>query len=174
MNLIECSSLAGALAGSCVGGVFGYQWAGVLGAGAGAVGGLVLGLFPGPLIGGGLFWVVLTQERWSRRKRLRPRLGRYWTRDRAQAWVDLKERLPVATAVQGTVILRESFGCHLDIGVAFPARIDSWNHPHDDPDPPPLDARVEATVRSFDDENREVVLTRKEQAPPGEKRPSAR
>lgn len=166
MNLIECSSLTGAVVGSGVGAVFGYQWAGVLGAGAGAVGGFVLGLFPGPLIGSGLFWVVLTQDRWSRRKQLRPRLGRYWTRDRAQAWEDLKERLPVATKVQGTVILRDSFDCHLDIGVTFPGRINSWNHPHDNPTPPPLDARVEATVLSFDDAAREVVLTRQEQVLP--------
>lgn len=166
MNLIECSSLAGALVGSGVGAVFGYQWAGVLGAGAGAAGGFVVGLFPGPLIGIGLGWGILTQSHWSRRKRLRPRLGRYWTRDRAQAWADLKERLPVATEVQGTVILRESSDCHLDIGVTFPARIDSWNHPHD-PEPPPLDSRVEATVLSFDDATREVVLTRKERTPPG-------
>ncbi|WP_426750309.1 hypothetical protein [Myxococcus sp. Y35] len=164
MQLFISSALVGAFTGSGVGAAIGYERAGILGALAGAAAGFGIGLVSFPLMVGGLFWAAFAKERWSRRKKLRPHLGRYWTRDRTQAWRDLKERLSAGTTVQGTVVLHDSVDCFLDIGAGFPARIDSWDYVPDNPSHPPLHSRVEATVSSFDDGDRQVVLTRTEKA----------
>ena len=83
-------------------------------------------------------------------------------------WEDVKARLPVGTALEGTVVHVARFGVFVDLGVGFdglllvpemagpgPKRMDEY---------PQVGERVTARVIHHRDHNRQISLTQREPA----------
>jgi hypothetical protein len=162
MNVFECGALTMASACGGVGMGLGYRWAGILGVPVGGVLGCACGLVIGGGAIAGVFWVGILLQRISKRVGLFPCFGRYWGRRRAPAWAELKERLAAGKPVRGKVVGVRNYGRFIDLGVGFPALLETVDDGRVQRQLPELHSEVEALVLKFDDREREVVLTRKD------------
>jgi hypothetical protein len=160
MTLIEIVVVLGLLVGVAVGAAVGFGAAGILGGAVGAVLGAVLGVGGGGGLLGAGFGLAIMRERWVKRRGLSPTFGRYWSRDHASAWEDVKERLTGGEIVRGNCVLEVNYGRFLDIGFGFPALLKK----SEDPATVPLtsDRELEGWVLDFDDADHEIVLTRRD------------
>ena len=164
MNLFEAMGLVGAGSGLILGATVGFRHGGV----AGAIGGGLLGFAAGCAGGYGLvaagFGSAILAERRSKRRKLRPTLGRFWAKEHLPSWEALKEGLRAGQSLRGRVVLVEYYGLFLDFGRGFPAaltRLDGGFDPG--ATLPAPGTEVEATILEFDDADREVRLTRRSQ-----------
>jgi hypothetical protein len=159
MTLIEIVVVLGLIVGVAVGTPVGYGAAGILGGVLGAVLGAVLGVGGGGTLLKAGFGLTNMRERWVKRRGLSPTFGRYWSRDHASAWEDVKERLTGGGIVRGKCLLEVNYGRFLDIGCGFPALLKK----SEEPSTVPLtsDGELEGWVLDFDDIDHEIGLTRR-------------
>ena len=159
MTLIELMACLGGLAGMFAGALVGHRF-GVAGAVAGAVVGVVVGLVSGVTLVGAGFGFGIWLERLQRRRALSPHFGRFWEKQRAAAWAELKESVQGGQAVRGVVKLTLSSGAFVDLGVGFPARLQVGEGMHGVHPLPGVGESVEALVDDFDDDDFELTLSR--------------
>ena len=159
MTLIELIIMGGAISGFLVGGSYGYSHAGVWGAVLGCVGGVVGGWVAAASLALAVVLPALAAsavgELFSRLRRARY-FGLYWVSSNAAEWNAVYCRLNSGQEISGIVVLKSGSEWVVDIGVGFPAVIDSHEHPALKLG---LGERFTWQVASFRHREREVVLS---------------
>ena len=159
MTMMELMALLGGVAGVLAGGLVGHRF-GVVGAVFGAVIGLIAGLMGGTVLVGGGSIIGIWQERGARRRALAPHFGRYWEQGRATAWAELKERVRGGQPVRGVVRLTLSYGAFVNLGLGFPALLETVDGAKGIHPLPAVGESVEGFVSDFEDEGFELTVSR--------------
>jgi hypothetical protein len=85
-----------------------------------------------------------------------------------ESWLSLKQRFAVRSAVYGTVVARYNFAMFIDISVGFPALLlivrfkDAKRRYSSVADFPALGSLIEAKIWGWNDRDRTIVLTQRE------------
>jgi hypothetical protein len=162
LTLFEIFPVLGAFSGLMIGAAIGFQELFIVGAIMGATIGTLVGFFTTVLmiflLCAGRFWM----ERRDRRKDLIGHFDTFWSTDKHDAWLALRERVRVDDTIKGVVVGRFKEGYYVDAMVDFPMfihRMDNTNGFDD----PTLDtgAHIDTVVHSFDDKEHIVRLTQR-------------